>query len=192
MLKMLSTYLVLFGIKNNIFLNNGAGALEFQREKMYRSFRYLNSLFLILGIAITAMVHFLLSTYVYPKLDMKMIAFSVIVLVAGLYNILVSFIWKKASKFNFYLYQSSQSYAFDLIYTVSVVMMMVVNVSIVEFLSEIIVVSVVVLVMNVLLGFFVRSMNRGYMNVNFRNLASRLFLIAFVSILFYYAGLLVV
>lgn len=191
MINYLTTYLIFFGLKNNLFLNNGSGALEFQREKMYRGFRYLNALFLILGTCLTATVHYFLTKYIYPLIDMEMISFSVIVLVAGLYNILVSVIWKKSSKFNYYLYQTSHSYAFDLIYTISATLMFAINVEIGEFFVELIAFAIVVLVMNVIVGFFVRSMNRGYMNFNFRNIASRLFLLGFVSILFYYAGLLV-
>jgi hypothetical protein len=191
MLETFVSYLVLYGLSSNIMIANGSGVLEFQREKMYRKFRYLNALLLILGIAITGFVHYFLEAYVYEKFDIQFVGFTVVILIAGLYGFAVSAIWKKASHFGYYLYKNSYSYAFDLVYTVSVILMLQVDTSILNFALQLVAVALVVLVMNVIVGFFVRSMNRGYMNTNFRNISSRLFLLAFISILIYYSGLLV-
>ncbi len=191
MLKIFLSYLVLFGLKNNVITANGSGALEFQREKMYRFYRYINTLLLILGIIVVAMINYVLETYVYSKFDLHFVGFTVIVFLSGLYGLIVSAIWKKASHFGYYLYKSSYSYAFDLVYTVSVVLMMNINTGIAYYLIQLLAVAIVIMLMSAIVGFFVRSMNRGYMNINFRNVSARLFLLAFISILLHYAGLLV-
>ena len=66
------------------------------------------------------------------------------------------------------------------------------DVKILEFASAVVAVALVVMIMNVLMGFYIRSMNRGYLNINFRNVSARLFLFALFSILLYYGSLLVV
>ena len=65
------------------------------------------------------------------------------------------------------------------------------SVGILDFVWALLAIAIVVMIMNVLMGFYIKSMNRGYMNVNFRNVSARIFLFAIFSILFYYAGILV-
>lgn len=191
MLDILLTYIVLYGIKNNVLVSNGTGALQFQREKMYRSFRLVNTLFLMLGIAIASFISYVLQSYVYQKFDLAYIGTSVTVLVVGLYNIIVAHIWTKISSFKHYLYESSYSYVMDVAFTLSVIFMLDMNLSILNFSLSIIAVLLVVFVSNILIGFFVESFNKSYINSSFRHVPSRLFLLAIFSILFYYAGLMI-
>ncbi len=186
------SYLVLYGLNANIIASSGAGALEFQREKMYPSFRFLNSLFLVVGIALCGIVSYFLNKFVYVVYDVAYINVSVTVLIAGLYNLAVSRIWKKASNFNHYLYENSFSYAFDLVFTVFAVLMLNMSLPVANFLLSVVAMSIVIIVMNLVVGFFVKSMNRGYMNINFRNVSARLFFLAIISLILYYASLLVV
>ena len=186
------SYLVLYGLNANIIVGSGAGALEFQREKMYPSFRFFNSLLLVLGIALCGTISFLLNKYVYIVYDVAYINVSVTVLIAGLYNLAVAAIWKKASNFNHYLYENSFSYAFDLVFTVFAVLMLNMSLPIANFFLSVLAMAIVIIVMSAVVGFFVKSMNRGYMNINFRNVSARLFFLAIVSLILYYASLLIV
>lgn len=192
MLEVFLSYLALYGLQQNIFVCNGSGPLQIQREKMYRSFRYLNALFLILGIVVTSFITYLLNNYVYAKFDLFYISVSVSVFVVALYHLIVSIIWQKMSYFNFYLYENSFSYGFDVVFTLSVIFTIDMNVKILNFVMSLGAIAIIVLIMNVIMGFYVKSMNRGYLNINFRNVSARLFLFAIISILLYYASLLVV
>ena len=185
------SYLILYGLQSNVMVANGAGALEFQREKIYKAFRYLHSLFIILGIIIIGTASYFLNKFVYPLIDIEFANFTIIILLSGIYNFIVAAIWKKSSNFSYYLYTSSFSYPIDLVYISATVLMLNLSVSIPNFFLSLGAIAIVVIVMNALFGFFVRSFNRGYMNVKFRNVASRLFLLAVFSVLLYYAGLMV-
>lgn len=186
------SYLALYGLKENIFVYNGSGPLQVQREKMYRSFRYLNALFLIIGIILTSIISYFLNNYIYEKFDLAYISVSVNVFIVAFYNLLVSRIMQKSSYFNFYLYENSFSYGFDVVFTLSVIFTIDMSVAILPFIFSLVAIAIVVIVMNLLMGFYIRSMNRGYLNINFRNISARLFLFALFSILIYYASLLVI
>lgn len=185
------SYLALYGVQSNIFVYNGAGTLQVQREKMYRSYRYINALFLVLGIIVTSLISYLLHNYVYSKFDMLDIGISVNVFIVALFHLLISFIWQKMSYFKFYLYENAFAYGFDVAYTLSVIFTLDMSLGILDFVWALLAIAIVVMIMNVLMGFYIKSMNRGYMNVNFRNVSARIFLFAIFSILFYYAGILV-
>lgn len=192
MLEVLLSYIILYGVQSNVLVMNGTGAIQFQREKMYRSFRYISALFLILGIIVCSFIAYVLHTYVYSKFDLYYIATSVNVLFVGIYNLLVAFIWTKISSFKHYLYETSYSYVMDFAYTLSIIFTLDMSVSIANFAMSLIAVALVVLVMNVFVGFFVESFNKSYINKNFRHVPSRLFLLAIFSIILYYVGILVV
>lgn len=191
MLQTFLSYLALFGIKNNVVVMNGTGTLLFQREKMYRSLRYIDSLFLVLGITLTSIISYFLYNYVYLKFDLLYIHISVVVLMVVLYNLFVSSVWQKFSHFKHYLYENSFSYAFDVVYTLSVILSLNMALPIVDFMMSVVAIVLVVLIMNVVIGFFVESLNRGYLSVYFRNVPARLFLFALISIILYYALMLV-
>jgi len=191
MVQVILSYLILYGISSNVIVFNGSGAMLFQREKMYRSFRYVSTLFLMLGIVLSSFVAYVLNNYVYAKFDLYYIGTSVIVLFVGLYNLIVAAIWSKLSSFKHYLYESSFSYVMDYVFTLSIVFTIDLSLSIVNFAISVGVIAVVVLVMNVLVGFFTESVNKSYLNVNLRHVPSRLFLLAIFSIILYYAAMIV-
>lgn len=188
MLQTFLSYLVLYGLSDNLMLN-GAGTTVFQREKQYMSFRIFSTLFLVLGIALTATITFFLYKFVYSSYNLFYISASVNVLIVGLYNLLVAFIWKKSGKsFVYYLYDNSFSYAFDFVFTLSVIFTLNMSVSIAEFFVSLSAVVITVFVSSIVIGFFVRNLNRGYMNVSCRNIPARLFVLAIFSIILYYAA----
>ena len=192
MLQVFLSYLVLYGLHSNLMLN-GAGTVVFQREKQYMSFRLLSTLFLVVGIALTATITFFLYKFVYSSYNLFYISASINVLIVGLYNILVSYIWKRFGKsFSYYLYDNAFSYAFDMVFTLSVIFTLNMSVSIAEFFVSLSAVVIVVFVTSIIIGFFVRNLNRGYMNVSFRNIPARLFVLAIFSIILYYCAQLVV
>ena len=189
MLEILLSYLVLYGLKSNIVVANGTGAVQFQREKMYKSFRLIDTLFLVLGVVVCSFIAYLLNTFVYVKFNLEYINLSVAVVLVGAYNLLVNFIWSKISTFKHYLYESSFSYVMDASYTFSVIFTIDMTVPIAEFSMQILAVAISILVVNVIVGFYTESVNRSYINSAFRNVPSRLFLLAIFSILLHYAGL---
>lgn len=183
------SYLVLYGISSNIMLN-GSGVTTFQREKQYMSFRWLSIPFLMIGIALTTIIAYFLQKYVFSTYDLYYVSATVNVFFVGLYNLLVAEIWKKNKRFNFYLYDNAFSYAFDTVFTLSVIFTLDMTVSIGSFFLELAAVEIVVLISSALIGFYIKSLNRGYMNVSARNVPARLFLLAVVSIILYYIGIL--
>ena len=189
MMQVLLSYLVLYGLKSNIVVANGTGAAQFPREKMYRSFRLVDTLFLVLGVVVCSFIAYLLNTFVYVKFNLEYINLSVAVVLVGAYNLLVNFIWSKISTFKHYLYESSFSYVMDASYTFSVIFTIDMTVPIAEFSMQILAVAISILVVNVIVGFYTESVNRSYINSAFRNVPSRLFLLAIFSILLHYAGL---
>ena len=112
-------------------------------------------------------------------------------LFAGLFNLLVTVIWKKSTYFGRYLYASSCSYAFDLVYIVYVVMSLDMSVAVAPFFMNLVAIAIVLFVMHTLVCTFVNSINRSSLNINFRNVSARLFLFAIISFLLHYATLLI-
>ena len=189
MLEVLLSYLVLYGLKNNIVVANGTGAVQFQREKMYKSFRLLDTVFLVFGVVVCSFITYLLNNYVYVKFNLEYISLSVAVVLVGAYNLIVNHIWSKISTFKHYLYESSFSYVMDASYMFSVIFTIDLTLPIADFSMQILAVAISILVINVLVGFYTESVNRSYVNSSFRNVPSRLFLLAIFSILLHYAGL---
>ena len=192
MAQMLLSYLVLYGIRSNVIILNGSGALVLQREKMYRSFRYLDAILVILGTVVISIITYILNTYVYAKLNLYYINFSVVVFMVGLYNLFVSYLWRKVSNFQNYLYQKSYSYAIDVAFMLSVILTLNMSLPMADFLVSLVAISAVIFVSNMLVGFYVHSINRGYMNINFRDVSARLFILAIFSILVFYVGQLII
>ena len=182
------SYLVLYGLKSNLVACNGSGALIFQREKMYTSYRFISNLFLILGVILTASISFFLEYFIYSKYDLYNISFSVNVLIVGAYNMLVSLFIKKSPSFSNYVYENSFSYAYDMVFTLSVILSLDMTLSIPLFFMSLLSAVVCIFVTSALIGFFVKSVNRGYINDSFRNVAVRLFLLAIIAIIFYYTA----
>lgn len=188
---MLLNYLVIYGLNTNLVVNNGSGVLVFQREKMYTSFRYISTLFLILGVFLSGTISYFLYRFIYSKFNMYYISETInVVLVAG-YNVLVSYLLKKRRSFNNYLYDNSFSFAYDIVFTISVLFLLNYDLSIVHFFVSLIAAIIVIFVVSVLMGFFVRSLNSGYVNISARNIAVRLFMFAIFSVIVFYAQKLV-
>ena len=177
------------GVKSNVIADNGVGPLLFAREKGYGFFRYLSMLFLIIGVCLCSLATYFLQKYLIVKYELVEFKIFIVVLVAGLYNLIANAIWKKSSYFGRYLYGSSCSYAFDLAYTIFVIMGLNLELEISEFLMTLVAISIVIIVMNLLVGVFVDGINRSNLNINFRNVSARLFLFAIIAFLLHYAKL---
>lgn len=191
MFNLFLTYLATFGLSNNIVINSGVGVGLFGREKQYRFFRYINTLFLMLGICICAFATYFLDYFVCSKFNLYEIKIGVVVLIAGLYNLLISFLWGKISLFGHYLYERSCSYVFDMVFTIFVAMTLDLTLAIIPFLMSVIAVMVVVFVMNFVIGFFVEGINKSSLPLCCQNVTARLFLIAIFAMLLYYANMLI-
>ena len=183
--------LVTYGLNQNILVSNGYGALLLGREKKYRFFRYLNILFTILGIAICSIAMYFFNQFVIEKFDIAEIKVGVLVFFAGLYNLLISFLWGKMSNFGQYLYEKSCSYVFDTVLIVFVVMTMDLTLNFVPFLMAVLAVLVVIFVTNLIMGFYIESVNKSTLTLCVRNVSARLYLVAFFAILLFYLGKLV-
>lgn len=188
MLETFLSYLVIYGLQNNLVACNGSGAVIFQREKMYTSYRYISTLFLILGVILTATISFFLNTFIYSKYNLYNINVSVNVLIVGAYNMLVSFILKKSPSFSNYMYENSFSYAYDMVFTLSVIFSLNMDLSIPYFFMSLLAAVLCIFVTSIIIGFFVKSVNRGYINDSFRNVPARLFLLAIIAMIFYYTS----
>lgn len=191
MLNLFLTDLVTYGLSSNIVVNSGVGVLLYGREKKYKFFRYLNTLFLMLGIAICCIGSYFLNMFVYSKFDLYEIKVGVAVLIACLYSLLISMLWKKMSLFGHYLYDCSCSYVFDTVFMVYVAMTLDFTLGIVPFILSVVAVMVVVFVMNFFIGFYVEGINKSSLKICFRNVSARLFLIAIFAIILFYANMLI-
>lgn len=186
------SYLALYGLKSNIVVMNGSGVLLFQREKSYRSFRYIGAVILIFGVILCSAISYALNNYVYPIIDLAFADVTITVSIVCIYHILVSNIWRKISSFKVYLYENSFSYAMDVVFTLSLIFMFNMTLPVVEFVMSVLAACIVIAVMNMLMGIFVGLLNRAYVNKSFRNVSTRLFLFAIIYMIVYYASLLVV
>ncbi len=191
MLNVFLANLVTYGLNQNVLISTGYGALVLGREKKYRFFRHLNILFTILGIAICAIAMYFFNQFVIDKFDIIEIKAGVLVLIAGLYNLLISFLWGKMSNFGQYLYEKSCSYVFDTVIIVFVVMSMDMTLKIVPFIMAVLAVMVSIFVTNLIMGFYIESVNKSTLKLCVRNVAARLYLVAFFAILLFYLGKLV-
>lgn len=191
MLNLFLTNLATFGISNNIVINSGVGAILFGREKQYRFFRYINTLFLMLGVCVCGIITYFLDFYICAKFDLYEIKIGVVILIASLYNLLVSFVWGKTSLFGHYLYEKSCSYVFDTVFTAFVVMTLQLTLAFVPFLMSLLAVVVVIFVTNFIIGFFIEGVNKSSLPLCCRNVTARLFLIAIFAMLLYYANMLI-
>ena len=191
MFNLFLTNLMNFGLNQNIFVNSGYGAMLVGREKKYRFFRYINILFTILGIILCSIATYFLNQFVFEKFDILEIKVGSVIFLAGLYNLLISFLWGKMSRFGQYLYEKSCSYVFDLVFTVFVVMTLDLTLSFVTFLMNLLALLVIIFATYVIIGFYIESINKSTLKLCVRNVAARLYLIAFFAILLYYLGKLV-
>lgn len=183
--------LVTYGLNQNILISTGYGAILLGREKKYRFFRHLNILFTILGIAICSIAMYFLNQFVIEKFDIIEVKVGMIVLLAGLYNLLISFLWGKMSNFGQYLYEKSCSYVFDTVFIVFVVMTLDMTLKLVPFLMTILAIMIVIFLTNLIMGFYIESINKSSLKLCVRNVSARLYLVAIFAILLFYLGKLV-
>jgi len=191
MFNLFLTNLQTYGLSENIFVNTGYGALLIGREKKYRFFRHINILFLMLGIFICSIATYFLQQFVFDKFDLFKIKLGVAIFLAGLYNLLISFLWGKMSRFGQYLYEKSCSYVFDLVFTVFVVMSLDLSLEIVPFILTTLAVMIAIFVSNLVIGFYIESINKSSLKLCIRNVSARLYLMAFFAILLFYLGKLI-
>lgn len=183
--------LVTYGLNQNILISTGYGAILLGREKKYRFFRHLNILFTILGITICSIAMYFFNQLVIEKFDIVEVKVGMLVLLAGLYNLLISFLWGKMSNFGQYLYEKSCSYVFDTVLIVFVVMTLDMSLKFVPFLMTILAIVLVIFVTNLIMGFYIESINKSNLRLCVRNVSARLYLVAIFAILLFYLGKLV-
>lgn len=191
MLNLFLTSLANFGLNNNLVINSGVGTVLFGREKQYRFFRYINLLFLLLGIIVCSFAVYFLDNYVCLKYDLSEIKVGVLILLVCLYNLLVAFVWGKISSFGHYLYERSCSYVFDVVFTAFIALSLDVSLAIVPFVLTLAAAVVVIFLTNVVVGFFVETINKPNMALCFANVSARLYLLAIFGVLLYYANMLI-
>lgn len=191
MFNLFLTNLQTYGLSENIFVNTGYGALLIGREKKYRFFRHINILFLMLGIFVCSIATYFLQQFVFDKFDLFEIKLGVAIFLAGLYNLLISFLWGKMSRFGQYLYEKSCSYVFDLVFTVFVVMSLDLSLEIVPFILTTLAVMIAIFVSNLVIGFYIESINKSSLKLCIRNVSARLYLMALFAILLFYLGKLI-
>ena len=191
MLNLFFGFVLLFGIKSNIVLNSGSGALLFQKEKQYLKFRTLNSLFVALGTFVCLVISYFLTKYIYEPNDMLYLSVVITVLLVGVYNIIVSKIFAKMSHFVHYLYEKSHSFAIDTVFILSVIFSISVSYVVVEFVLLAAAIAIITFVTNMIFGFFVEDANKSSVDRHYLNVPSRLFMLAIFSIILYYAAQLI-
>ncbi len=191
MLNLFLNNLANYGLNQNIYINSGYGALLLGREKKYRFFRHLNILFLLLGIGIISIATYFFNKFVIVKFDMSEIKVGFVVILSGLYNLLVSVLWSKMSRFGQYLYEKSCSYVFDLVFSVFIILSFDMSLAFLPFLMSLLAGLVVTFVTNLILGFYIESINKSTLKVCIRNVSARFYLIAVFAILVFYLGRLI-
>jgi len=191
MLELFLSFLVLFGVKSNVMISLGAGALEFQKEKQHIKFRVLNSIFLAIGLIFSLMASYALNHYIYQHFDLEYLGIVVTVLIVGIYNLIVSKIFSKMSHYTKYLYEESHSFAIDFVFTLAVIFVVDMSYGIIEFLIMAGTIALTMFVSNLIFGLYVEDANKSAVNTNYLNVPSRLFMMAIFSMILYYASLLI-
>lgn len=192
MLELFLSFVLLYGVKSNVIVFNGAGVLTYQKEKQYIKFRILNSIFLAVGIIVCLMISYALHNYVYKPYDLEYLSIVVSVLIVGIYNIIISKIFSKMSHFSHYLYQSSYSFAIDFVFILSMIFVIdMASYTIIEFLIMAATIAVVMFLSNLIFGFYIEDANKSNIDRHYLNVPSRLFMMAIFSIILYYASLLI-
>lgn len=191
MLNLFLTNLISYGVSSNIVVNSGVGVILFGREKKYKLFRYVNTLFLLLGICLCSICIYFLNQFVLTKFDLSEIKIGILVILVCLYNLLVAFLWKKMSLFSFYLYERSCSYVFDVVFAIFTIMSLDLTLQFVPFILSVASILVVVFATNLIIGFYIEGINKSTLKVYFRNVSARLFLIAIFAMILFYASMLI-
>ncbi len=192
MLNLILGFIVLYGLKSNIVVSFGPGAMLMAREKQYAKFRAASSLLLMLGTILCLIISYFLNKYVYKPNDMFYLSTVISVLIVGLYNILVSKIFSKMSNFMHYLYEKSYTFAIDFVFIMSLIFVIDMSLVLVDFIVMAAVIGVVMFISNMLFGFYIEDANKSHIDKTYLNVPSRLFILAIFSMLLYYAGMLII
>ena len=80
---------------------------------------------------------------------------------------------------------------FDLVFTVFVVMSLDITLKILPFLMTVLAIMAVIFVTNLIIGFYIESINKSSLRLCVRNVSARLYLVAIFAILLFYLGKLV-
>lgn len=199
LIKIFLLSLVTFGLQRNLIVHNSSGVLIFQREKMYSKYRFTSTIFLILGIILAGSVTFFLhylDKVLGDKFDVSKFITTIDIIVVGGYNMLVSIIFKKSKKFQNYLYENSFSYAYDIVFTLSVVFML--NYSYLDltgvsflmiiayFYVSLLGVIISIFITSILFGFFIKSFNSDNVDDSMKNISARLLMMSIFAVIFYY------
>ena len=191
MLNVILGFLLLYGVKSNVVISLGSGALLFQKEKQYRKFRLISSFYLMLGVIVCLIISYFLHNYIYKPYDMLYLNVVVSVLMVGIYNILVSKVFANMSNFNHYLYEKSHSFAIDFVFILSLIFSADMSQKMLDFMLMALIIGIVMFVSNIVFGFFIEDSNKSSIDKHYLNVPSRLFMLAMLSILLYYASLLI-
>ena len=186
------SFFLIFGLKSNILINSGSGALLFEKENQYLKFRLLNSLFVSIGLIICLIISYLLYTFIYMPSGMLYLNVLLSVLIVGIYNIIVSKIFAKMSNLTHYLYEKSYSFAFDMVFILSVIFTVNMSFAFLDFVVMSVAIAVAVFVSNMIFGAYIEDSNKTGIDEHYLNVPSRLFMLAIFSIILYYASQLLI
>ena len=87
--------------------------------------------------------------------------------------------------------EKSCSYVFDTVFIVFVIMTLDMTLKIVPFIMMVLAIMAVVFVTNLIIGFYIESINKSSLKLCVRNVSARLYLVAIFAILLFYLGKLV-
>ncbi len=191
MLNTFLSFLAFYGVKSNIVVSMGPGALLFQKEKQYRKFRIINALLLMASMLLCLVATYFLNVYVYKPNEMEYLSVVVSVVIVGVANLVISKIFSKMSNFHHYLYEKSNSFATDFVFVLSAIFMADISLPVTSFLLSAAAMAIMTFVSIVVVGFFVEDANKSSVEASYQNVPSRLFMLAMVSILLYFAAQLI-
>ena len=186
------SFFLIYGLKSNILINSGSGALLFEKENQYLKFRLLNSLFVAIGLICCLIISYFLYTFVYMPSGMLYLNVLLSVLIVGIYNIIVSKIFAKMSKLTHYLYEKSYSFAFDMVFILSVIFTVNMSFALLDFIVMAVAIAVAVFVSNMIFGAYIEDSNKTGIDQHYLNVPARLFMLAIFSIILYYASQLLI
>ena len=114
------------------------------------------------------------------------------VLIVGIYNIIVSKIFAKMSNLTHYLYEKSYSFAFDMVFILSVIFTVNMSFALLDFIVMAIAIAVAVFLSNMIFGAYIEDSNKTGIDQHYLNVPARLFMLAIFSIILYYASQLLI
>ena len=185
-MKLFLSYLLIYGLKNNLIVLNASGVTQLQREKKYTNFRYLSSMFVCVGVLLCSMIAFFVKNLIIDPFDMQEIYLSIITIIVLLYNLIVATILNAKSTFIYYLYDRSVSYVLDSVFIISVIYSLDMAIDILPYLLSVFAAVIAIFVTNIIVGLYVKFINKSYVIPSFRKVPITLLLLSVFSILLYY------